>query len=47
MLCGDVEGLENVPVRVHGSVLDERSVGIVKVDCKQQLDLALNAAITS
>lgn len=41
MLCGDVEGLENVPVRVHDACWTSEALGSLKCDCKQQLDLAL------
>ena len=41
MIYGNVEGLENVPVRVHDACFTSEVLGSLKCDCKQQLDLAL------
>jgi len=42
MIFGQVEGLENVPVRVHDACFTSEVLGSLKCDCKQQLDLALD-----
>ena len=41
MIYGNVEGLENVPVRVHDACFTSEVLGSLKCDCKQQLDMAL------
>lgn len=41
LVCGPVEGREEVPVRVHSACLTSETFGSLKCDCRQQLDLAL------
>ncbi|MCA9546480.1 MAG: GTP cyclohydrolase II [Myxococcales bacterium] len=38
---GDLEGAEDVPVRVHSECMTSEVFGSLKCDCKHQLDLAL------
>lgn len=41
MLVGNVEGKENVPVRVHDACFTSEVLGSLKCDCAEQLELAL------
>ncbi len=41
MVFGEIEGGENVPVRVHSECLTGEVLGSLKCDCKEQLDAAL------
>ena len=41
LVCGQVEGREDVPVRVHSACLTSETFGSLKCDCRQQLDLSL------
>lgn len=41
IVFGDVEGLENVPVRVHDECLTSEVLGSLKCDCREQLDFSL------
>lgn len=41
LVCGSVEGREEVPVRVHSACMTSETFGSLKCDCRQQLDLAL------
>jgi GTP cyclohydrolase II len=41
LVCGDIAGRENVPVRVHSECLTGEVFGSLKCDCKEQLDAAL------
>jgi GTP cyclohydrolase II len=41
IVCGDVEGGEAVPVRVHDECLTSEVLGSMKCDCKAQLDHAM------
>jgi len=42
MVVGNVEGLSDVPVRVHDECLTSEVLGSMKCDCREQLDYALN-----
>ena len=42
ILCGDVDGLESVPVRVHDECFTSEVLGSLKCDCREQLDYALD-----
>jgi GTP cyclohydrolase II len=39
---GDIEGREGVPVRVHDACFTSETLGSMKCDCKQQLQLAMD-----
>eukprot|EP00879_Flechtneria_rotunda_P022054 GHRR01023269.1.p1 GENE.GHRR01023269.1~~GHRR01023269.1.p1 ORF type:complete len:355 (+),score=75.04 GHRR01023269.1:205-1269(+) len=41
IICGQVEGLENVPVRVHDACFTSEVLKSLKCDCAEQLELAL------
>lgn len=41
IVYGDVEGKEEVPVRVHDACFTSEVLGSLKCDCKQQLQLAM------
>jgi len=41
VVYGDVEGREDVPVRVHDACFTSEVLGSLKCDCKQQLELAM------
>jgi GTP cyclohydrolase II len=41
MVAGEVEGQENVPVRMHSECMTSEVFGSLKCDCKDQLDYAL------
>lgn len=41
IIHGDVEGLEDVPVRVHDACFTSEVLGSMKCDCAEQLNLAL------
>ncbi|CAN5630892.1 hypothetical protein BH09MYX1_BH09MYX1_01490 [soil metagenome] len=41
LVYGDVEGRDDLPVRVHSECLTSEVFGSLKCDCKQQLDAAL------
>lgn len=41
IIHGDVEGLENVPVRVHDACFTSEVLGSMKCDCAEQLNVAL------
>eukprot|EP00242_Pyramimonas_sp_CCMP2087_P003723 CAMPEP_0198212432 /NCGR_PEP_ID=MMETSP1445-20131203/26015_1 /TAXON_ID=36898 /ORGANISM="Pyramimonas sp., Strain CCMP2087" /LENGTH=284 /DNA_ID=CAMNT_0043886869 /DNA_START=230 /DNA_END=1084 /DNA_ORIENTATION=+ len=41
IIYGDVEGLAEVPVRVHDACFTSEVLGSMKCDCSEQLDLAL------
>jgi hypothetical protein len=41
IIHGQVEGLENVPLRVHDQCFTSEVLGSMKCDCRQQLDFAL------
>jgi GTP cyclohydrolase II len=43
VICGDVEGKEDVPVRVHDACFTSEVLGSLKCDCAEQLRLALDA----
>lgn len=40
LVMGDVQGLENVPVRVHSECLTSEVFGSLKCDCREQLETA-------
>lgn len=42
MALGDLEGAENLPVRVHSECMTSEVFGSLKCDCKEQLDAALH-----
>ena len=42
VIYGDVEGRENVPVRVHDACFTSEVLGSMKCDCKQQLEMAMD-----
>ena len=42
ILCGDVAGLEEVPVRVHDECFTSEVLGSLKCDCREQLDFAID-----
>lgn len=42
MICGDVEGLSEVPVRVHDACFTSEVLGSLKCDCAEQLQYALD-----
>ena len=39
---GDIEGREGVPVRVHDACFTSETLGSMKCDCKQQLEMAMD-----
>ena len=41
VVFGDIEGGESVPVRVHDACFTSETLGSLKCDCKQQLELAM------
>jgi len=41
IVSGDVEGRENVPVRVHSECFTGEVLGSLKCDCREQLEFAL------
>ena len=41
LVCGEIDGGESVPVRVHSECLTSEVFGSLKCDCKEQLDTAL------
>lgn len=41
IICGSVEDMENVPVRVHDACFTSEVLGSLKCDCAEQLQLAL------
>jgi GTP cyclohydrolase II len=43
LVRGDVEGAENVPVRVHSECLTGDAFGSLRCDCRDQLEAALEA----
>ncbi len=42
MALGDLQGAENLPVRVHSECMTSEVFGSLKCDCKEQLDAALH-----
>ena len=42
IVCGDVHGLTDVPVRVHDECFTSEVLGSLKCDCKEQLDFAMD-----
>jgi len=42
ILCGDVRGLRDVPVRVHDECFTAEVLGSLKCDCREQLHFALD-----
>ena len=42
VVYGDVEGLEDVPLRVHDACFTSEVLGSMKCDCKQQLEMAMD-----
>lgn len=42
LVVGEVDGKDEVPVRVHDECLTSEVLGSLKCDCKQQLDFALD-----
>jgi len=42
IIFGKVEGLENVPIRVHDACFTSEVLGSQKCDCKDQLDFSIN-----
>ncbi len=42
ILCGDVEGSAEVPVRVHDECFTSEVLGSLKCDCREQLDFAID-----
>jgi GTP cyclohydrolase II len=40
LVAGDIEGAENVPVRVHSECITSEVFGSLKCDCRDQLDWA-------
>eukprot|EP01025_Chloroclados_australasicus_P066133 TRINITY_DN904_c0_g2_i1.p2 TRINITY_DN904_c0_g2~~TRINITY_DN904_c0_g2_i1.p2 ORF type:complete len:346 (-),score=39.67 TRINITY_DN904_c0_g2_i1:581-1618(-) len=42
VIVGEIEGAEEVPVRVHDACFTSEVLGSMKCDCAQQLELALN-----
>lgn len=45
LVFGDVDGKENVPVRVHSECITSEVFGSLKCDCKEQLDSALGEIV--
>jgi GTP cyclohydrolase II len=41
LVCGSIEGREEIPVRVHSACMTSETFGSLKCDCRQQLDLSL------
>lgn len=41
LVCGSIEGREEIAVRVHSACMTSETFGSLKCDCRQQLDLAL------
>jgi GTP cyclohydrolase II len=41
LVFGDIEGMANVPVRIHSECMTSEVFGSLKCDCKEQLDAAL------
>ena len=41
LVCGDIRGKAEVPIRVHSECLTSEVFGSLKCDCKEQLDAAL------
>lgn len=42
VIYGEVEGREDVPVRVHDACFTSEVLGSMKCDCKQQLEMAMD-----
>ena len=42
IFCGDLEGLSDVPVRVHDECFTAEVLGSLKCDCREQLHFALD-----
>ena len=42
VIHGEVEGREDVPVRVHDACFTSEVLGLMKCDCKQQLEMAMD-----
>jgi GTP cyclohydrolase II len=42
LVMGDVNGLENVPVRVHDACFTSEVIGSTKCDCREQLQYAMD-----